>query len=113
METGILGNFLSCLKGVKDPFKAQERRCDFPRDASAEKGLISLGGENLLVYVELRQFPLELQWGPQGPAHVDSGKASLHASCEGTLGIPLLELQGCSPHLEFRPETQSSSPVLT
>ena len=31
------GNFLSCLKGVKDPFKAQEGRCDFPRDA-VEKG---------------------------------------------------------------------------
>ena len=29
----ILGNFLSCLKGVKDPFLAQERRWDFSRDA--------------------------------------------------------------------------------
>ena len=54
------GNFLSCSKGVKDPFKVQEGRCDFPQDASAEKGLISPGVENLLVFLELRQVPLEL-----------------------------------------------------
>ena len=38
--------------------------------------------------------PLELQWGPQGPARVASGKASLHASCEGPLGILLQLLPG-------------------
>ena len=40
-ETCMLGNFLSCLKGVKDPFKAQEVRWDFSRDAAEEKSLIS------------------------------------------------------------------------
>ena len=83
------GNFLCCSKGVKDPFKVQEGRCDFPQDASAEKGLISPGEENLLVFLELQQVPLELRRGPQGPALVASGKASLHASSEGPLGIPL------------------------
>ena len=29
VQTGISGNFLSCLKGVKDPFLTQERRWDF------------------------------------------------------------------------------------
>ena len=33
------GNFLSCLKGVKDPFCAQEGRWDFFQDSIAEKGL--------------------------------------------------------------------------
>ena len=37
----MLGNFLSCLKGVKDPFESQEGRWDFTRDAAVEKGLIS------------------------------------------------------------------------
>ena len=83
------GNYLSCSKGVKDPFNDQEGRCDFPRDAAGEKGLISPGGENLLVFVELWQIPLELERGPQGPARVASGKATLHPSCEGSLGIPL------------------------
>ena len=34
------GNFLSCIKGVKDTFKAQEGGWDFSRDAAVEKGLI-------------------------------------------------------------------------
>ena len=83
METGLSGNFLSCSKDVKDPFKFKEGRCDLPGDASAEMGLISPGGENLLDFLELRQGPLELQRGPQGPVCVASGKASLHASCSG------------------------------
>ena len=74
---------------MKDPFEVQEGKCDFPRDAAVEKGLISHGRENLLVILELQQVPLELRWGPQGPAHVASGTASLHVSCEGHLGIPL------------------------
>ena len=49
------GNFLSCSKGVKDPWKVPEFRCDKPRDSSAEMGLISPGGENLLDFLELRQ----------------------------------------------------------
>ena len=55
VETGISGNFLSCSKGVKDPLEVQEVRCDKPREASAEIGLISPGGENLLDFLELRQ----------------------------------------------------------
>ena len=38
--------------------------------------------------------PLELQLGFQGPAHVASGKSSLHASCEGPLRIPLQSVPG-------------------
>ena len=55
VETGVSGNFLSCSKGVKDPLEVPEVRCDLPRDASAEMGLTSPGGENLLDFLELRQ----------------------------------------------------------
>ena len=48
VETGISGNFLSCSLGEKDPLEDPEVRCDYPREASAEMGLISPGGENLL-----------------------------------------------------------------
>ena len=88
------GNFLSCSKGVKDPFKVQEGRCDFPQDTAAKKGLISPGGEQFLVVLELWQVPLEFRRGPQGPARVASGKANLHASCEEPLGIPLWSMPG-------------------
>ena len=49
------GNFFSCRKGVKDLWKVPEVRCDLPRNASAETGLISPGGENLLDFLECRQ----------------------------------------------------------
>ena len=61
------GNFFSCSKGVKDPSEVQEGRCDLPRDASEEKGLISPGGvKTLLGFLELQQVPLEFGRGPQG-----------------------------------------------
>ena len=55
VETGMSGNCLSCSKGVKDPLEVPEVRCELPRDASVEMGLISPGVENLLNFLELRQ----------------------------------------------------------
>ena len=55
VEMGMSGNFLSCSKGVKDPLEVPVVRCDYPREASAEMGLISPGGQNLLDFLELRQ----------------------------------------------------------
>ena len=38
---------MTCIKGVKDPFKAQEGRWDFSLDAVVEKGLnVALMGES-------------------------------------------------------------------
>ena len=39
--TGILGNFLSCINGVKYPFVFQQGMWVFSRDTALEKGLIS------------------------------------------------------------------------
>ena len=55
VETGMLGIFLSCSKGVKDPLEFPEVRSDEPGDASEEIGLMSPGGEKLLDFLELRQ----------------------------------------------------------
>ena len=80
------GNFLNCTKGVKDPLEVPGVRCDWPREASAEMGLISPGGQNLLDFLELRQVlstydgdlkdplrwpqerpvPMRVPWGPLG-----------------------------------------------
>ena len=72
VETGMSGNFLICSKGVKDPLEVPEVRCDWPRDASAEMGLNSRGGENLLDFLELQQVLLTFDgdlrdtlWWPQ------------------------------------------------
>ena len=50
VETGMSGNLLSYTKGVKDPLEVPEVRCDLPRDASAEMGLISPGGETSWIF---------------------------------------------------------------
>ena len=53
--------------------------------------------ENLLYFLELSQESCgssQLKMGPQGHARVSSGKSSLHASCEGSLGIPLQSVLG-------------------
>ena len=49
------GNFLSCSKAVKDPLEVPEFKSDYTLVVSAEMGLISPGGENLLDFLELRQ----------------------------------------------------------
>ena len=82
-------NFLSCSKGVKNPLEVPEVRCDYPRDSSAEMGLISPEGENLLDFLELQQVLStydrdlrDLLWWPQErpvPMRV----------ARGPLGIPL------------------------
>ena len=54
-------------------------------------------------FLELRQVPLELRWGPQGPTRVASRKARRHASCSGPLGIPLQSMPG--PKLSSGAET--------
>ena len=94
LEMGMSGNFLSCSKGVKDPLEVPGVRCDYPRDASAEMGLISPGGENLLDFLELRQvlstYDGDLRdplWWPQEwpiPMRV----------ALGPLGIPLPSMPG-------------------
>ena len=87
------GNFLSCSKGVKDPLEVPEFKCDYLLVASAEMGLISPGGDNLLDFLEWRQvhstydgdlrdllwwpqerpIPCELLRGLSGSSPVDAG----------------------------------------
>ena len=90
------GNFLSCLKGVKYPFEAQEGRWDFSGDSqwkgasSPVEGRISWVARVAAGHVEFLSSgdgdfrdPLML---PQ--------ESRLHSSCEGLLGIPLQSVQG-------------------
>ena len=56
---------------------------------------------------------LDLRRGPQGPALVASGKASPMRVARGPLGIPLPSMQGLRPCVEWVPEPEASSPVLT
>ena len=89
METGMSGNFLCCSKCVKDPFEVPEVRCDLPRDASAEMGLISPGGENLLDFLELRQVLWTYNRDLRDPLWWPQGRPVPIRVARGPLGIPL------------------------
>ena len=52
---GYVGGLLELQQVCEGPLEFLDVRCDYPRDASAEMGLILPGGENLLDFLEFRQ----------------------------------------------------------
>ena len=94
VETGMAGNFLSCSKGVKDPLDIPEFRCDKPRDASVEMGLISPGGENLLDFIELRQVLSTYDRDLRNPLWWRQERPVPMRVARGTLEIPLPSILG-------------------
>ena len=113
MPAWILGNFLRCSKGVKDPLEVPEFKCDYPLLASAEMGVISSGGENLLDFLELRQV-LSTYEGASG---IRSGGLSkgqspweLLGGLSGFLSLRCWVLRTC---VESVPEPEDSSRLPT
>ena len=94
VETGMSGNFLSCSKGVKDPLEVPEVRCDYPPDASVEMGIISLRGENLLDFLELRQVPSTYDGALRDPLWWPQERPVPMRVARGPFGIPLPSLPG-------------------
>ena len=94
VETGISGNFLSCSKGMKDPLEVQEVWCDWPQDASAEMGLISPGGQNLLNFLELRQVLSTYNGDLRDPLWWPQERPVPKRVARGPLGIPLPSMTG-------------------
>ena len=88
------GNFLSCSKGVKDPLEVPEVRCESPRDASAEMGLISPGGENPLDFLELRQVLSTYDGDLRDPLWWPQERPVPMRVALGPLGIPLPSMPG-------------------
>ena len=107
------GNFLSCSKGVKDPLEDPEVRCDYPREASAEMGLISPGGENLLDFSSCgRRSRLTMRTSGNHSGGVRIGQST----CEllgGLSGFLSRRYQGLRSCVESVPEPDHSSSVLT
>ena len=83
------GNFLSCSKCVKDPLEVPEFMCDYPLVASAEMGLISPGGENLLYFLELRQVFSTYDGDLRDPLWWPQERPVPMRVALGPLGIPL------------------------
>ena len=89
----MLGNFLSCSKGEKDPLEVKDVRFHLPQDASAEMGLISPGGENLLDFLELRKVLSTYDGDLRDPLCWPQKRPVPMRVARGPLGIPLLSMQ--------------------
>ena len=87
-------NFLSSSKGVNEPLEVPEIRCDSPRDASAEMGLISPGRENLLDFLELRQVLWTYDGDLRDPLWWPQERLVPMRVARGPLGIPLPSMLG-------------------
>ena len=87
-------NFLSCSKGVKNPLEVPEVRCDYPRDASAEMGLILPEGENLLNFLELQQVLSTYDGDLRDPLCWPQERPVPMRVARGPLGIPLPSMPG-------------------
>ena len=74
------GNFLSCSKGVKDPWKFQRLRAISLETPLRKWASSRLEGRTSWIISSLAGA-LDLGRGPQGPALVASGKYSPHPSC--------------------------------
>ena len=90
----MLGNFLSCSKGVKDPLEVPEFKSDYPLVVSPEMGLISPGGENLLDFLELRQVLSSYDGDLRDPLWWTQERPVTIRVTRGPLGIPLPSLPG-------------------
>ena len=94
VQTDMSGNVLSCSKGVKDPLEVPEVRCEYPRDASTEMGLISPGGENLLDFLKLRQVLSSYDGDLRDPHWWRQESPVPMRVARGPLGIPLPSMLG-------------------
>ena len=88
------GNFLSCRKGVKDPLEVPEVRCDYPRAASVEMGIISPRGENLQDFLELRQVLSTYDRDRRDPLWWPQESSVPMQVVLGPLGFPLPSMLG-------------------
>ena len=88
------GNFLSCSKGVKDPLEVPEFKSDYPLVVSAEMGLISPGGENLLDFLELRLVLSTYDGDLRDPPCWHQERPVPMRVAPGPLGIPLPSMKG-------------------
>ena len=88
------GNFFSCSKRLKDPLEVPEVRCDYPRDASAEMGLISPEGENLLDFLELWQVLSRYDRDLRDPLWLPQARPVPMRVARGPLKIPLPSMTG-------------------
>ena len=91
---GFVGELLELQQGCEGPLEVKDVRCDKPRDASAEMGLISPGGENLLDFLELRQVLSTYDGDLRDPLWWPQERPVPMRVARAPLGIPLPSMPG-------------------
>ena len=97
---------LELPQGWQGPFKAQEGRCDYSRDAQQKRASSGVEGRISWFFSSCTrklEVPLELRCGPQGPDCVASVKP---VSIRVVRGLSEFLSNRCwvlCPHLELRP----------
>ena len=76
-------------------------------------GLISPGGHNILDFLELLQVLSTYDGALRDPLWLPQERPVPMRVAWGPLGIPLPSMQGLRPCVEWVPEPEDSSPVLT
>ena len=113
METGMSGNFLSCSKGMKDPFEVQEGRCDFPLDAERKMASSRLEGRTSWFFLSCGRFPASYNGDLSHPLVWPQERPVSLQVVRGLSGFLSSRCQFLSLRLESRQEPEVSSPVLT
>ena len=90
----MLGNFLSCLEGVKTLSGLRMEGGISLKTAQQKSASARVKWRMPWFLSSCGGVPLELRLGPQGPTRGTSGKSNLQASCDGSFGIPLQSLPG-------------------
>ena len=91
---GYVGELHELQQWLKDPLEVPEVRCDYPRDVSAEMGLISPGGENLMDFLELRLVLSTYVGDLRDPLWWPQERPVPMRVARGPLGIPLPSIPG-------------------
>ena len=104
-----LGELLELHQGCQGPCRGSRGKVGFLSRRRSGKGPhLMLRGESP-GFSRVEAGSSQVTAGLQRPSHVATGKASLHASCEGPLGIPLQSLPGPMSSLEMSLEHQGPS----
>ena len=98
VETGMLGNFLSCLKGVKDPFEARGKMGFLSRSRSGKGPHLPLRGQSPGFFrVVVGNFRFLSRYGQD---LMDPLVCPQECPVSWLLRIPLQYCQGRGLHLE-------------
>ena len=102
VETGVSGNFLSCSKGVKDPWKLQNLGVISVETPQRKSASSRLEGRTSWIFSSCCRCS-QLKTGPQGPLWWPQERPVPKRVALEPLGIPLPSMPGPKTFLESGP----------